>query len=52
MVAACVVHFVPQIANSRMLHGLDLTAQSLVVSAGSNAAGMTISNAICLKVGS
>lgn len=40
-----------QIPNSRMLHGVDLTAQSLVASPGSNAAGMTVSNPVCLRVG-
>lgn len=40
-----------QIPNSRMLHGVDLTAQALAVSPGSNAAGMTISNPVCMKVG-
>jgi hypothetical protein len=39
------------IPNGRWLIGRDLGAQSLVVSPGSNAAGRTISNPICLRLG-
>ena len=39
------------IPNGRWLVGLGMSAQSLVVSPGSNAAGQTISNPICLSVG-
>lgn len=39
------------IPNCRILRGLDLTAQALVVSPGSNAAGVTTSNPLCIRLG-
>jgi len=40
-----------QIPSLSILRGIRLTAQSFVLSPGSNVAGRTISNPICLKVG-
>ena len=40
-----------QIPHSRMLHGIGLTAQAMVVSTGSNPAGLTISNPVCVHIG-
>jgi hypothetical protein len=40
-----------RIPNSRLLLGIGLTAQAIMASPGSNAAGMTVSNPVCVRVG-
>jgi hypothetical protein len=40
-----------QIPNNRILLGIGLTAQTVALSPGSNAAGATVSNAVCIRLG-